>query len=195
MLRNALLATLLGVVSLGAAADEIEDQIRLGLESYQNKDYRAALDDLNYAVAQIQEKMTAQNVTLLPEPLDGWTASEVESSAGMAMMGGGTTMSRSYQRDSESVEITITAGSPMIAAALSMINNPMLLGTSPDLKPYRYQRIKGMKQVSDGRIEITLALAGQIMIQVNASNLADEETVTRYLDAMDFERIQGALLP
>jgi len=195
MLRNALLATLLGVVSLGAAADEIEDQIRLGLESYQNKDYRAALDDLNYAVAQIQEKMTAQNVTLLPEPLDGWTASEVESSAGMAMMGGGTTMSRSYQRDSESVEITITAGSPMIAAALSMINNPMLLGTSPDLKPYRYQRIKGMKQVADGRIEITLALAGQIMIQVNASNLADEETVTRYLDAMDFERIQGALLP
>jgi hypothetical protein len=194
MSRNVLLSLLL-TCSLGAAADEVEDQIRLGLESYQGKDYRAAIDDLNYAVAQIQELLNAQHGTLLPEPLPGWTASAVENaSGGMAMMGGGTNMSRSYQRDGESLELSITAGSPMIAAALAMINSPMMLSTSPDMKPYRYKRIKGMKEVSAGRIEITLALAGQIMVQLTANNLADEDVVTQYLDAMDFDRIQEALL-
>jgi hypothetical protein len=194
MLRSALLATLLST-SLAASADDVENQIRLGLEAYQGKDYRAAVDELNYAVVQIQEKLNAQNSTLLPDALEGWTASEVENaSAGMAMMGGGTHMSRSYQRGSESLEIAVTAGSPMVGAALAMINSPMLLGSSPDLKPFRYKRLKGMKQTSDRRVEITLSLAGQIMVQLTASNLSDENTVTRYLDAMDFDRIRSSLL-
>mgnify|MGYP000025297832 CR=1 FL=1 len=47
-----------------------------------------AVDELNYAVAQIQQKLNTQNETLLPEPLDGWTAGEVENtSAAMAIMG------------------------------------------------------------------------------------------------------------
>jgi hypothetical protein len=194
MLRRLLISILL-TTSISASADEVEDQINLGLESYKNKEYKAAVDDLNYAVAQIQEKMNLKNATLLPEPLDGWTATAVENnSAGMAMMVGGTQMSRSYQHDSESLEISITAGSPMVAGVLMMINNPMLLSSSPDMKPYRYKRIKGMQQVSGNRVETTLALAGQIMVQVTATNLADPAVIERYLDAMDFDQIQSALL-
>jgi len=51
-----------------------------------------------------------------------------------------------------------------------------------------------MQQVSGNRVETTLALAGQIMVQVNATNLADPAVIERYLDAMDFDRIQSALL-
>ena len=194
MMRRLLISILL-TTSISASADEVENQISLGLEAYKNKDYKAAVDDLNYAVAQIQEKMNLKNATLLPEPLDGWTATVVENnSAGMAMMGGGTQMSRSYQHDSESLEISITAGSPMVAGVLMMINNPMLLSSSPDMKPYRYKRIKGMQQVSGNRVETTLALVGQIMVQVNATNLADPAIIERYLDAMDFDQIQSALL-
>ena len=194
MLRR-LMITALMATSISASADGVEDQINLGLESYKKKDYKAALDDLNYAVAQIQEKLNAKNATLLPEPLDGWTATEVENNAGgMAMMGGGTHMSRMYQHEHESLEISITSGSPMVAGVLMMINNPMMLSSSPNMKPYRYKRIKGMQQVSGNRVETTLALAGQIMIQINATNLADRAVIERYLDAMDFERIQSALL-
>lgn len=194
MLRRLLISVLM-TTSISASADGVEDQINLGLESYKNKDYKAAVDDLNYAVAQIQEKLNAKNAMLLPEPLDGWTATEVENnSAGMAMMGGGTHMSRTYQHDSESLEISITSGSPMVAGALMMINNPMMLSSSPDMKPYRHKRIKGMQQVSGNRVETTLALAGQIMIQINATNLADRAIIERYLDAMDFDQIKSALL-
>ncbi len=183
------------MVSIGGAmADAVEDQIGMGLEAYQAKDYKVAIDELNYAVAQIQEKLNAANNTLLPDAPDGWSASEVENaSAGMAMMGGGAHMSRSYQRGEQSVEISIMAGSPMITGGLAMINNPMLLASDPSIKPYRYKRNKGMKQTSDGAIEVTLAVAGQIMVQLSGSGV-DDATLEKFLDAMDFDAIQESLL-
>lgn len=183
------------MVSIGGAmADAVEDQIGMGLEAYQAKDYKVAIDELNYAVAQIQEKLNAANNTLLPDAPDGWSASEVENaSAGMAMMGGGAHMSRSYQRGEQLVEISIMAGSPMITGGLAMINNPMLLASDPSIKPYRYKRNKGMKQTSDGAIEVTLAVAGQIMVQLSGSGV-DDATLEKFLDAMDFDAIQESLL-
>lgn len=195
MLLRIIGAGALALASFGVIADEIEEQIGLGLESYRNKEYRAAIDDLNYAIAQIREQLDSQNAGLLPEPLAGWTAGEVENaSAGMAMMGGGTHMSRTYQRGPESVEITVTAGSPMMAAALSMMNNPMLLSSDPSLKPYRYQRIKGMKKQLGERTEVTLGIAGQIMLQLNASQLSDEGVIEQYLDAVNFDRLREAFV-
>jgi hypothetical protein len=189
-----LVAVLALTVAFNAAADEVEDQIKLGLDAYQARDYKIAIDELNYAIAQMQEKLNTENETLLPEPLAGWTANEVENtSAAMAMMGGGTNMSRKYQRGTERIEITLMAGSPMIAGALAMINNPMVLSSSPDTKPYRYKRIKGMKQTTGGQIEITLSLLGQIMYQIKAQGV-DEAVIKQYLDATDFSKIQNALL-
>ena len=189
-----LIIGMLLIASFEVLSDGVVDQINLGLEAYEAQDYKAAIDELNYAIAEMQEKLNSQNATLLPAPLEGWTASEVENmSGGMAMMGGGTHMSRSYSREGENVEISIMAGSPMMAGALAMINNPMLLNSSPDTKPYRYKRIKGMQQTSDGQIEITLAVAGQIMVQVKGSG-TDDATIKQYLDVMDFEALQSALL-
>lgn len=192
-IRVAVLAAVLAAAP--AMGDEITDQINSALEAYGQQDYTGAISDLNYAVAQIQELVNSQNAGLLPAPLDGWTASEVENAgAGMAMLGGGTSMTRRYSRDGEEIEINITANSPWVAGMLQMIGNPMLMGSSPNLKPYRYNRIKGMKETGDGQTEVTLALAGQIMVKVTGRNLADEAVIEQYLGAMDFDRIQQSLL-
>ena len=187
-------AAVLLLSSFGAVADEVSDQIELGLEAYQSNDYKVAIDELNYAIAQMQEKLNQENASLLPEALPGWSAGAVENgSAAMAMMGGGSNMSRDYQKGDQSVSLSVTAGSPMMAAALTMINNPMLLNSDPNTKTYRYKRNKGMLQLSDGDIEITLSVSGQIMVQASGSN-TDEATVKQYLDAMDFGKLQEALL-
>ncbi len=192
-LRNMIIGLLL-IVPFGVMADEVEDQIKQGLQAYQSQDYRAAVEELNYAIAYIQEKLNAQNVELLPKPLKGWTASKTENASGaMSMMGMGSHMSRSYQRGNERIEISITAGSPMVAGALAMINNPMMISSNPDMKPFRYQRIKGIKEVSGNRIEITLTIAGQIMIQLTGSN-TEEAVIKQYLDAMNFDAIKKSFL-
>jgi hypothetical protein len=194
MITRFLLATFVLVFSAWTTADAIRDQINLGLEAYESKDYSLAIEELNYVVAQLQEKLNAENAGLLPEPLDGWTASEVENtSAAMAMMGGGTNMTRSYRRGSETVEITLMSGSPMVTGMLAMVNNPMMLSSSPDLKPYRYRRHKGMKKTADGEIEVTLSVLGQIMYQVTARD-SSEDVIKGYLDATDFSTIQQALI-
>lgn len=193
MFRAALLATLLlPAVSL---ADEVTDQIQSGLEAYEQQDLQGAISDLNYAVAQIQEMVNAANAQLLPEPLDGWTADEVENAgAAMSMLGGGTNMTRRYRRGVETVEINIIANSPWVMSMMQMMGNPMLMANSPNMKPYRYKRLKGMKDTSNGQIEITLAVVGQIMVKVSGQNLADEAPLVEYLDTMDFAQIQQALL-
>jgi hypothetical protein len=178
-----------------AAADEVTDQIQSALEAYEQQDLQGAISDLNYAVAQIQEMVNTQNAQLLPEPLEGWTASEVENAgAAMSMLGGGTNMTRRYQHDGESVEINIVANSPWVMSMMQMMGNPMLMASNPNLKPYRYKRLKGMKDTSDGRTEVTLSVVGQIMVKVTGQNLADEAVIEQYLDAIDFEKIQTALL-
>ena len=191
MLRRLLISILL-TTSISASADEVEDQINLGLESYKNKEYKAAVDDLNYAVAQIQEKMNLKNATLLPEPLDGWTATAVENnSAGMAMMVGGTQMSRSYQHDSESLEILITSGSPMVAGVLMMINNPMVAGASGG----KLQTVNGQRAIvqyaeATGSGEVNIVVDNRFMVTVRGQKIEREELLA-YAEAMDYEALAG----
>jgi hypothetical protein len=92
------------------------------------------------------------------------------------------------------VEINITANSPWIAGMMQMMSNPMLMAGNPDLKPYRYKRVNGMKESTEGHVEVTLSLASQVMVKVTGDSLSDEAVIEQYLDAMDFEQIQTALL-
>jgi len=73
------LAILLAIGGASANADEISDQIEVGLKAYADKDYKLALDELKYAEAQIQEMVNKENEALLPEPLDGWTAKDAKT--------------------------------------------------------------------------------------------------------------------
>jgi len=191
-----LLALAAGLLVGNAQADEVADQIQAGLDAYGHQDYRLAVEELNYALAQIQQKLNASNATLLPEPLAGWSADPVDNtSAAMALMGGGTNMSRTYRRDDQSVEISIIANSPMVAGMMAMISNPMVIASNPDMKPYRYQRLKGIQETSGDTLSITLGMGGQVMIKLEGRGLKDEKVLEDYLSAMDFKRIRGALAP
>lgn len=183
------------LIPLPLAADEVKDQIQSAVEAYEQKDYRSAVDDLNYAIAQIQTLITTENAQLLPEPLEGWTATEVENAdAGMGMLGGGTNMTRHYQRDAEDVEINIIANSPWLASMMQIATNPMLMAGNPNLKPYRFGELKGMKETTEGSVEVSLMLAGQVMIKITGRHLSDEAVIEQYLEAMDFDRLEATLL-
>ena len=174
--------------------DEIESQINLGIEAYKEGDLKGAIDELQFAVAQLREKLNAEQSSLLPEPLDGWSAGDIENtSAAMAMMGGGTHMSRKYTKDKATIELSIVANSMMMAGIMAMINNPMLLNSSDGMSPYRFKRTKGTKKVNGKEIEITLALAGQIMIQLQGRGVTMED-MEAYLAAMDLKVLKSELI-
>jgi len=184
------------LISSSLYADKVTDQIQTAMESYENKEYKLAIDDLKFAIAQIEKLDSEENKKLLPAPLEGWTVKAGDSStqAAMSMMGGGTSIQGIYTRGSEQVDISIIANSPMLAMVGMMINNPTLLATDPNTEPFRYKRIKGVKKKEGGTTEITLILAGQIMIRLTGENLKDDAVLEQYLDAMDMKKLKMSLL-
>lgn len=177
-------------------ADEIEDQIQAGLKAYQDKEYKIAVDELKFAMAQLEKLAHNDNKKLLPTVLDGWTMKEDDSQtqAAMSMLGGGTTIGANYIRGNESIHIQIIANSPMIAMIGMMINNPMMAAPDENTKPYRYKRIKGIKKTEGSNTEITLLLVGQIMIRLDGKNLKESAILEQYLDKIDMNKLKEALL-
>ncbi len=178
-------------------ADDITDQIQTALTAYEDKDYRTAVDELKFVTAQLEKLKNEQNQTLLPDPLDGWkveAGDNADSQMAMAMMGGGSSMKATYLREKETVEIEVLANSPLLSMMTMMINNPMMMASDKNIKPFRYKKSKGMKKTDGNTTEITLVLAGQIMVKVTGENLKDEAILEQYLDAIDMAKLKEALL-
>jgi len=190
------LLTLPMLMSTPLLADEIEDQIQAGLKAYQDKDYKIAVDELKFAMAQVEKLAQMDNQKLLPPALDGWTMKTDDRGAqtAMSMMGGGTSIGANYTRGNENIHIQIIANSPMIAMVGMMINNPMMAAADENTKPYRYKRIKGVKKTEGSNTEITLLLVGQIMLRLDGENLKDTAVLEQYLDKMDMKALKEALL-
>ncbi|MGC9351457.1 MAG: hypothetical protein ACP5D3_05670, partial [Sulfurovum sp.] len=74
-----------------------------------------------------------------------------------------------------------------------MISNPMFAGNDGN-EPYRYKRLKGIKNKKGESSEITLLMAGQIMIKLTGNRLREDTVLEQYLDQMDMKKIQSALL-
>ncbi len=199
MIGNRVVAAMLvaGMSVAGTAlADEVEEQIDLGRQLYGEGDYRGSVEELQYAISQIQEKLNEQYMELLPEPLEGWQADEpqAQSGGGMAMFGGGTQVSRDYRNEQGAgqIHVQILADSPMLAAMSMMIGNPMLMQGEQGTKAYRKGRTKGMIKSRGGNVEITLLVANRILVTVKGSNVSGKEPVEAYLDAMDLRAIEKA---
>lgn len=180
-------------------ADEIEDQITVSLDAYKEKDYKTAVEELKFVTAQLQQLHQAELQKLMPKALDGWKEKEQRgnNNAGMAMlggMGGGTGMKSEFQRNRENVTVEVMANSPMMGMMTMMLKNPTMMAGQKNTKPFRYKKAKGMIKTEKNRSEITLVLAGQILITVKGRQLEDEAVLKEYLEQLDFSKLKDALL-
>jgi hypothetical protein len=183
------------LLSTYTIADEIIDQMKEAIKAYEEKDYKGAMDELKYVTAQLQKLDAAENQKLLPAPLEGWSVeNNNEGQAMMSMLGGGTSMQATYTKGSESVDIQIIANSPMIAMMSMAISNPALMAADPSTEPYRYKRNKGVKKKEGSTTEISLLIAGQILLKLEGQNLTDESILEKYLDGIDIKELKNNLL-
>lgn len=195
-LSTAIFCSACAVISTPTMADDISEQITAGLEAYNDKDYKIALEELQFATAQIQQLNQKEMLKLLPKALDGWTEEEAEgdNQLAMSMMGGGTTIQKEFSRDNESVKVMVMANSPMLPMMTMMMKNPALMASQKGVKPYRYKRAKGMIKKENRKTEINLLVAGQILVQISGSDLKDDTVLEEYLKQMDLKKLKNALL-
>lgn len=180
-----------------ARADEITDQIETARKAYDAGELKRAAQELQFAVAAIEQRIGDRYLKLLPAPLEGWTADEAQSQGGgFAGMFVGTSVTRRYYKTggSEQIEISLLADSPLMPAMAMMLSNPMLIQADPESKPYRHKGYSGLLKHDPAadRWELTLLMGGRILLQAAGQGLRDRTSLDAYLDAMDLAEVEKA---
>jgi hypothetical protein len=173
-----------------AGADEVADSINEGLEYYQQGEHGSAVESLNYAVQLIQQMKGEGLEAFLPEPLDGWNAEPASSQgAGTAMMGGGVTASRTYNKGSSSVDIQIITDSPMLQGVMMMLSNPMLaMADGGKLEKINGEKALVKYDAGSREGEIQIAAANRFFIMIDGNDVSRDE-LKAYAQKIDVEKL------
>lgn len=197
-----LIATMLAAATSGPvlADDPVVEQINQGLELYQEKEYGAAVTELEFAINDLRKLISQGIAGTFPDAPAGWSAMPVdassENSGAAALFGGsmGTILERQYTQDdgNGSLTATLTMDNPMVQGMAALFNNPAMLAAQPNVERLRVGRETGMLkwEPDNARAEATLMLDGRIMMQVVGENLEAPEVAAELLKAWDIEAIR-----
>lgn len=172
-----------------AVADDVTDQLNEAIKAYENKDYAAASTALDLAATLIRQLGAEVWKTVLPEPLPGWQGEDAEiTSVGAAMLGGGTSVSRKYQKGDDNVEITVMTNSPVLQGIGALLTGGMV--TSPDMK---LSIIGGRKMTyTKSENSYQTMVANKALVKVEGSKSVDDATLRAYVAAIKFHQIEKA---
>lgn len=171
-------------------ADDVTDYIKEALQYYKDGQFSDSIDSLNFAEQLIQQKKSSGLETFLPEPLKGWTAEAATSqAASSAMLGGGITAERTYNKGDRSIEIQIMADSPMLQGVMMMMSNPMFAGADGG-KMERIRKQKAMIKFnpSSKKGEIQIVVANRFLVSIEGQKISKKE-LKDYAKAIDYNKM------
>jgi len=183
---------------VSACADEITKGIDYAKEAYEDGDYSEAIEELNFAIAQIQSLQVDELRKALPEPLSGWTMEEQESETlafGFFGLGQGLGVTRRYYKEDsdETIEITIGAQSILLQQITMFLNNPAMAAAQPNTKLEK-KRIAGKRitiieefSSEDERGKLSLTPDDKTMVIIEGRDISDKAILYEYLDGIDFD--------
>lgn len=183
---------ILALFSIVVNADDVVDTLNEAIKSYENGEYGAAAEDINYALQLIQQKKSKGLEAYLPEPLSGWNAKKAKSqTAGAAMFGGGISTSREYTKGSSRVHIEIITDSPLMQSMMGLFANPMF-AASDGGKLERINREKAIVKYNEERQrgDITIVVARRFLVKVEGQKVSLEE-LKAYAKAINFRKLKN----
>lgn len=181
-----------------AQADEIIDQIKEGLQLYEQGSYSEAVTALNFAVGQIQQKQAAGLKDVFPQPLSGWQAEESKGEfAPAAFMGGGISASRHYyvENQDKSVDIEIVTDSPLLQSMMMLFTNPAFFASQPGAKLVKIQGQKAIQKFSqqDREGEINIVIGSRMLVSIKGQAIDSTDDLLAYANAIDYNALQKFL--
>jgi hypothetical protein len=120
---------------------------------------------------------------LLPPPLSGWRADDVQTTAIGANVFGASTATRSYQNaKGDSVEITITGDNAMIMQYATLLSNPTVAGVMGKII-----RVGSMRAIQTREGDIHCVVANKFLVTVTGS--ADAAAKMSYAQAVNYDKL------
>jgi hypothetical protein len=188
-MRNELLAcVLLAGYALPALAEDFTNELDEARKAYEGHDLRAAADALDAAAVLLRQEQAEQWKAVLPDPLPGWQGKDSEAaSAGPALFGGGTSVSRTYWSDGRMVEVTIVTDSPLMAAVGGMLGGIGGQIATEDVKTVIVAGRKATFMKSEGSY---MTMVSGAMVSVKGSGAATDGDVRAYFNAVRYANIE-----
>lgn len=170
-----------------ARADDVGDLITKALNAYHAHDSEAAMAALDAAAAELRQQRADALKAFLPLPPPGWTADPTQTSAvSAAMLGGGTTASRTYRNGAETVDVQITTDSPMLQGMAALIDSP--LANASGIKTVTIEGQHVSYTESDNGY---MTLVGKkVILKVGGNKATPEPTLRTFVTAIDFQGLQ-----
>lgn len=170
-----------------ARADDVTDQINEALKAYAKHDLATASAALDAAGNLIRQARGDNWKAMLPDPLPGWTAADAESTVvGAAMLGGATNVVRTYQKGSQSVEVSFVTDSPMMQGLGSLMSSGLM--TSGD---NRLIVLDGRKVTYTKSDTSYTTMAGKVLVSVKGHG-ADDADLRAYIKQIHFAELEKA---
>jgi hypothetical protein len=162
------------IPKLWAEEDPVAQAIMDAMNQYQNGQYAIAITNLDLAGQMIRQKKSEILTRLLPDPMDGWSAEQVESKAmGAAMFGRATTVERRYFKGNSSISIKYSTDSPMMQSMLMMFSNPTL--SSSIGKSELISGQKAIVDINETSGNINMVIGEGLLITIDGSNIKRDD--------------------
>lgn len=196
-----LAVALLFPLATPAVADDVVEQIEMGLELYQVEEYGAAIAELEFAISDLRELMSERIGETFPEAPAGWSAGDIQSTGGSgagaaAIFGGGSgvMLERSYREQNGNGTITasLAVDNPMVQGMATMFSNPALMAAQPNMERVRIGRENAMVkwEPQRSRAEATLLVDGRILMQVTGLNLDSRDRVVELMQNWNLAQVR-----
>jgi hypothetical protein len=179
-MRSMILAVTLSCFMSGASlADDVADAIEAGRKAYADGELAKAKEALALASQLIGQKHAEAYGKLLPAPLTGWTADEVEiTGVGSAAYGASSALRRYENKAGDQIEVQISSDSAVIAQFAAMMATREIAGAMGKIVMIGAERAL---QSVDG--DLHMVVGGKFIIAVQGSaSVIDKLAYARAID-------------
>ena len=182
-----LLLPIFGAHPSPARADDVTDQMDQARAAYQKHDLPTAVAALDAAANLLRQAQADALKAVLPPVPPGWTADQVDtSSVAAAVLGGGTTVSRTYHKADQQVDVQIITDSPMLQGMAMLINSP--LAAAAGMKTVVIAG-RPMSYAPNDNSYMTL-VGGKAIVKVAGNKATPEATLHDFIAAVDLATLE-----
>jgi hypothetical protein len=173
------------------------EAVEAATKAAEGEQFGSAISSLQSAIRDLQKKQRVAILAGMPKP-EGWEIQDEEAnelademSAGMAVAG--MTARRQYRMgDGKSLDVEITANSPMLQMVAVMFNNPAIV-TADGGEIVQYGAHKAiLKKNGDASHELQILMHDKHLIRVNAQGVSDDELL-KIFDQAFVDRMEKPL--
>jgi hypothetical protein len=180
-----------------ALADEVTDAMSRAGTAYGNGDYKTASTELQTALVAVNQFLIDELIGALPEAPAGWGAEEPEGIDASAIGAGffaSLVVNRTYTTpDGSSIDMTVSANSPMLMSLRMFISNPMMASMTGQtgMKKASACGYDAIEHFGDGTYEMHVLAGNATLISIDGSKESDIDHIRTLAKATDCKTIVG----